>query len=78
MHLSPADYVVRIFGGVRKTAKAIGRSPASVSKWKKPVAAKGCGGDIPRLAQQAVMHVAKLTKLDITPNDLMYGRDVKI
>lgn len=77
MHMNPAQYVVHVFGGVRKTAKEIGRSPSSVSKWNKPCARKGCGGMLPRLAQEAVLHVAKIKKLDITPDDLMYGRDVK-
>jgi hypothetical protein len=77
MHLNPAQYVVKVFGGVRKTAREIGRSPSSVSKWNKPVAAKGLGGEIPRLSQRAVLHVAKIKKLDITAEDIIFGRDVK-
>jgi hypothetical protein len=77
MYLSPAEYVVRIFGGVRRTAAEIGRSPAAVSKWSKPIENHGCGGKVPRLAQETIMHIAKLRKLDITPSDLMYGRSIK-
>lgn len=77
MHLNPAEYVVRVFGGVRKSGEAIGRSAAAVSKWNKSKKNKGSGGRIPSVAQLAILKVAKRRGLDITPQDLIFGREVK-
>lgn len=75
--LNPAEYVIQVFGGVRKLARAIGRSPSSVCKWRKPRAEDGCAGHIPSVAQRIILEIAKAKDLDITPNDLAYGRKVK-
>jgi len=77
MFLSPALYVIHVFGGVRKTARAIGRGPSSVSKWKLPREKDGCEGNIPSAAQRKILKVAEEQSLDITPHDLLYGRNVK-
>lgn len=76
-HLTPAEYVIRKFGGVRKTAFAIGRDPGSVSKWRLPKEKRGTGGLIPGLAQAAILKAAKEKGLDITADDLIHGRTVK-
>ena len=76
MHLTPAEYVVHVFQGVRLTARAIGRSPASVSKWSRPRTEKGADGQIPSAAQRRILEIAKKAGLDITPDDLMFGRKV--
>ena len=75
--MSPAEYVIYVFGGVRKTARAIGRSPTTVSKWPKPNNKKGSDGRVPGTAQAIVLEIAKKMKLDIKPEDLLYGRKVK-
>lgn len=67
MLMSPAHYVIHIFGGVRATARAIGRSPGAIVRWK-------VSGQVPSLAQRAILKVAKTNKLNITPDDLAYGR----
>lgn len=77
MQLSPAEYVISIFKGVRATARAIGRAPASVSNWRRSVKEGGTGGQIPSAAQRKILQLARIHKLDITPNDLAFGRDVK-
>jgi len=74
--LSPAEYVIRVFGGVRKTARAVGRSPASVSKWRAKKKNNGSGGRIPTAAAERILSIAKETGLDITPFDLLCGRKV--
>lgn len=76
MHLNPAQYVIYIFNGVRATARAVGRSPSSVSKWQKPRDNRGCGGGIPSAVQLVILEQAKKLNLDITPKDLLFGRNV--
>lgn len=76
MALSPAEYVIRVFGGVRATARAIGRSPASVSKWRTGRTRRGTGGRVPSVAAAIILGVAKDRGLDITPYDLLCGRPV--
>lgn len=75
--LSPADYVIHIFGGVRATARAIGRSATSVSNWRRTKASHGCNGDVPSAAQRLILSVAKKKNLDITPDDLIFGRRIE-
>jgi hypothetical protein len=73
MRLSPAEYVIRTIGGVRKTARAIGRVPSAVSAWRSKA---GTGGEIPRGAQKDILKFARLKRLPITAEDLLLGRDV--
>ena len=77
-HLSPAEYVIHVFKGVRATARAIGRTPSAVSKWPKPknVDRQGCDGRVPQKVQARILDEAEKRGLDITLNDLFYGREV--
>jgi hypothetical protein len=77
MYLSPAKYVIHVFGGVRPTARAIGRDPSTVCKWPLPRAQKGCDGKIPGGVFRTILKEAKKRKLDITANDLIFGRNIK-
>ena len=70
MILTPAEYVIITFGGVNATARAIGRSPAAVSKWKRPREEKGTDGEIPRSVRKDILDYAKRHQLDITTHDL--------
>lgn len=74
MQLSPAAYVISIFGSMRKTARAVGRTNAAVCMWTKPRTRGGCGGNVPAAAQRIILKIAKEKSLPITPNDLHYGR----
>lgn len=77
VHLSPAEYVIHVFGSVTKTAKAIGRAPSSVSEWR-PTSTRGRrDGMIPRQAQQDILMVAKRKKLKITEKNLITGGYVR-
>lgn len=76
MHLTPAEFVIYRFGGVHATARAIGRTPASVCKWQKPRKWKGSKGYIPVEAQKRILKVASDLQLDITLEDLHYGREL--
>lgn len=68
MHMTPAQYVIYVFKGVRATARAVGRTPSSVSKWQK--------ARIPSAAHRRILDIAKEKDLDIQPQDLIYGRTV--
>ena len=76
MHLTPAEYVVHVFGGVRKAGRALGRSGGAVSNWNKSQKNGGCGGLIPTRMQSIVLQIAKIQGLDITTEDLISGREV--
>jgi len=76
MHLTPADYVIKIFGGVRATARAIGRDPSAISKWRASRRKGGCGGHVPAKAGRTILRIAKRRKLHVSPHDLTYGVDV--
>lgn len=78
MHLNPAEYVTLTFGGVRKTARAIGRHYTSVIKWRAPRERKGCGGEIPSSAYKPILEAARARGLDISTNDLVYGREATV
>lgn len=73
MHLSPAEYVIHIFGGVRATARALDRAPSSISKWQ-----NSYKGIIPSQNIPKIMTKAKELNLDIRPEDLVIGRDMKL
>lgn len=78
MVLTPAEYVILTIGGVNATARALNRSPAAVSKWKRPRTEKGTGGEIPRSVRKHILDYAKKNALDITLKDLEYGREVRL
>jgi hypothetical protein len=65
--ISPAECAIRAFGGVRKTANAIGRSPGAVSLWRR-------NGWVPSEIQAAVLRAAQAAELDLCANDLVVGR----
>ena len=74
----PAEWVIRQFGGVRKTAAAIGRDPGSISEWRTSKERKGTDGRVPSKAQGLVLAAAGRLGLDITAADLVQGRRVRI
>lgn len=76
MKLKPAEYVIMAFGGVTACARAIGMNKSSVHKWKKSKENRGCDGMIPTANQVKVLEAAKLLGIDVTPTDLVLGREV--
>lgn len=77
MHLSPAEYVIHVFGGVRATARALDKYPSTISKWQNRKTEDGLLGQIPGSAQRQILEVAKAKGLDITPQDLIFGKELK-
>lgn len=76
--LTPAKYVIFMLGGVRATGRLIGRCSGTVCKWKLPKIEGGTGGFIPTSARRLVLEYAKKHNIDITSQDLDYGRTVDI
>ena len=64
MTLTPADVVISHFGGIRPTARVLGKDPATVSRWKHTT------GLIPSNMQAMVL---KKAKGDITAETLVLG-----
>lgn len=78
MYKNPAQLVIETFGGVHMAAKAIGRSPASVCNWQKTRKWKGSQGSIPVSAQKDILKVAGKLGLDLTLEDLNFGRTIRM
>jgi hypothetical protein len=66
MHYTPASFVIKRFGGVRATARALGRSPSAISRWHKT-------GRVPGGAMALVLKVADKKGLKIRASDLIFG-----
>ena len=66
--MKPGEYVVEVFGGVTKAANALGVSPGAVSRWKS--GKRRMGPDV----MIKILKTAKKLNLDITTNDLIFGR----
>lgn len=69
MRLTPAKHVVKQFSGIRQTAKALGRTRATVWKWTKLEY-------IPAAMHKKILELAGERSLDITPSDLILGREM--
>ncbi len=77
MKMSPAEYVIDLFGGVRALSRIIGKSPSAISNWRKNRRIHSNGkGCIPSSSHLVILKEARRHKLDITPDDLIYGRTV--
>lgn len=71
----PADYVIRVLGGVRSTARLLKRNPSNVARWRMSKAKRGTGGQIPRAVHSRILKIAQERSLDITATDIILGRD---
>ena len=76
MYLTPAEYVYFVFGGISETARIVGRHPSAVGRWNKPRENRGSNGYIPTTMQRKIIKIAFERGLDITPRDLLFGREV--
>jgi hypothetical protein len=76
IRVSPAAYVIQLFGGVNALARIIGRDPSSVSKWTWPRERRGADGLVPNGLQLLILEEAQKRNLDLTPADILYGREV--
>lgn len=69
MYLTPAQFVIKRFSGIRPLARAINRQPSTVHSWK-------VRGTIPTDMQALILTIAIKQKLDIKPQDLVVGREL--
>lgn len=69
--LNPVEYAIKQFGGVRALARALGKDPSTISKWRKP---KGGVYYIPSKFYVHILRKAKKLNLDVTLEDLVHGR----
>ena len=66
---TPYEILISEFGGVRSLARAIGRDPGSVNKWRKG------DGTIPSSIQRKVLETAWDRGIRITAHEIIFGRD---
>jgi len=71
MHLNPTEYFIHTFGGLRPAAMSINRTPSAVCQWRRH-------GMIPTAAMREIMLAAKAKGLDVTANDLVFGRKITL
>ena len=69
MYLNPGVCLVVAFGGVRKAARAVGRTPGAVINWKKT-------GIIPVKIQRLVLSMVHDKSIDLTAEELIMGRNL--
>lgn len=71
VHLHPAAYCCRTFGGAYKLARAIGVHVTVPWKW-----CQHQDGYLPPKQLKPILTAAKTRGLDISAWDLIYGRDI--
>jgi len=64
--MKPTMCVFRAFGGVRATARMLGLSPSTVSRWQRT-------GFIPSRHHANILAKAKLLNKRLTAKNLIYG-----
>lgn len=64
------DYLIQCFGGLSKTAEAVGKKPSTVLYWKKK-------GAIPMGSIKTILYVSQKMNLPITLEDLVFGKVLK-
>ena len=68
---TPADRVIAAFGGIRATARLVGRNPTSVQRWRKPRERGGTGGCVPTAVQGRLLALARERGIPLEAADLI-------
>jgi hypothetical protein len=77
IHLTPAAYVCRVFGGQSLVAGLLGINRSRVCRWQQQgTTERGQSGRIPHQYQAKLLRLAKDAGHDLTPTDLILGREV--
>lgn len=74
MKTTPAEIVISTFGGVCSTARILGLTASTVSKWQNHPKLDG-KGVIPRQHYKNIIKYSKDNNLGLTLEDLVFGRD---
>jgi len=64
--MTPVECVIAAFGGVRKTAKALGRQPGAVILWRKR-------GLIPNALQGQLLEMAEAGRIALSAEEIIRG-----
>lgn len=72
VYLTPSKYAILVFGGVRPLARLIGVKPNTVCSWQ----TRGDGA-IPSSNFRPILEAAKKKGVDLTADDLVFGRTLK-
>ena len=70
--MTPASIVIKHFGGVRKTARALSINPSTVCRWSKSPADGGTDGLVP---QKYFKQILVLLDEKISLQELCFGKD---
>lgn len=68
---TPAARVIRAFGGVRETARMLGISSSTVSRWQREREEGGTGGRVPTKHQSALLKHSEDRGLGLRAEDLI-------
>lgn len=72
--MTPAERVIKLFGGTRQTAEALGISPTSgaVNRWKTPKSQdpRGLDGNIPMRHRDKILNISDERQWGLTYDDL--------
>ncbi len=77
MKLSPAEYVAYIFGSARQASLMLERDESAVSRWNMKSWRGGRDGRVPDTDMVRLLTIAKKRGLDLTAEDLIFGRVLK-
>lgn len=72
--LTPAEIVLRRFGGPRAVAAIVGLSASRVYRWTRPRERGGTDGLIPAKHQPVLLAAARACGIRLTPADLVPRR----
>ena len=68
---TPAARVIRLFGGVRPLARALGRNPCSIVRWRRPRIDGGTGGAVPTSVEGRLLVLGEKAGITLTADDLI-------
>lgn len=68
-HLDPVALAINLFGGIRPLARAIGRDPSAIIRWRSR-------GRLPAGMPAALLVVARDKGIEMSSDDVVWGRDV--
>jgi hypothetical protein len=76
VNVTPAEYVIRLFGGVSALARDLEVQRSTIWRWRVPRDKGGSEGQIPRNKQGRLLEMSRARGLDLKAEDLIRGRDV--
>lgn len=78
IRMSPFDYAIHHFGGVRSMGRLLGVQPSQISRLRRKRDKTGKVGLIPGTMQQKILEHARVKELPITTDNVVYGGEVEV